>query len=300
MYEKLTDGSFFEVGGTSTDISCVKDGKVMIRYAEVGGHKTYLNSLDVRTVGIGGGSMVEIRNGKAVNTGPPQRPHRRPGIRGVHPGGQDRGAPAGVGAAYGGRPGVRLHRVRERRAGGADHGGRRQSGGLCTRGGLRLRQRGGGPQSLEALADNMGCTVEEAARKVLDFAAAKNSKVASQLIKDYEMDPRHTVFVAAAAARPPWCPTWPRPWSQILHRTERPGHLHYRRGAGHGAGHGGAQCDQPHRRGHHQRAPRGGAQGHPERRGSRHGGGQRGGGHPAQHRAGPSRWAPPRCAARTA
>ena len=38
-------------------------------------------------------------------------------------------------------------------------------------------------------------TVEEAARKVLDFAAAKNSKVASQLIKDYEMDPRHTVFV---------------------------------------------------------------------------------------------------------
>ena len=70
MYEKLTDGIFFEVGGTSTDISCVKDGKVMIQYAEVGGHKTYLNSLDVRTVGIGGGSMVQIRNGRAVDTGP--------------------------------------------------------------------------------------------------------------------------------------------------------------------------------------------------------------------------------------
>lgn len=40
----------------------------MIQYAEVGGHKTYLNSLDVRTVGIGGGSMVQLENGKAVGT----------------------------------------------------------------------------------------------------------------------------------------------------------------------------------------------------------------------------------------
>ena len=47
----------------------------------------------------------------------------------------------------------------------------------------------------QPLADNMGCTVEEAARKVLEYAAVKNSKVASQLIKDYEMDPRTTVFV---------------------------------------------------------------------------------------------------------
>ena len=70
MYEKLTDGIFMEVGGTSTDISCVKDGNVVIKYAEVGGHKTYVNSLDVRTVGIGGGSMIEISNGKMVDVGP--------------------------------------------------------------------------------------------------------------------------------------------------------------------------------------------------------------------------------------
>ena len=35
----------------------------------------------------------------------------------------------------------------------------------------------------------------EAARKVLGFAAAKNSRVAAQLMKDYHMDPQHTVFV---------------------------------------------------------------------------------------------------------
>ena len=195
MYEKLTDGIFFEVGGTSTDISCVKDGKVMIRYAEVGGHKTYLNSLDVRTVGIGGGSMVEIKNGKAVNTGPrsahiagldyevytPAEKIVEPKLVSVRP---MEGDPeyACIECAGGVRVALTM-------AGAANLAGFVRPEDYAY-GNVEAARKAWQP-----LADNMGCTVEEAARKVLDYAAAKNSKVAAQLLKDYDMDPRHTVFV---------------------------------------------------------------------------------------------------------
>ncbi len=195
MYEKLTDGLFFEVGGTSTDISCVKDGKVMIRYAEVGGHKTYLNSLDVRTVGIGGGSMVEIKNGKAVDTGPrsahiagldyevytPAEKIVEPKLASVRPMETDPEY-ACVECANGVRVALTM-------AGAANLAGYVHPEDYAYGNTEAARK------AWQPLADNMGCTVEEAAKKVLAFAAAKNSKVAAQLMKDYEMDPKHTVFV---------------------------------------------------------------------------------------------------------
>jgi len=195
MYEKLTDGIFLEVGGTSTDISCVKDGKVMIRYAEVGGHKTYLNSLDVRTVGIGGGSMVELRDGKAVDVGP-RSAHIaglsyevysdpaiivEPKLTEVRP---KEGDPsyACIECADGVKVALSL-------AGAANIAGYVPEGDYAH-GNVEAAKKAWQP-----LADNMGCTVEQAAEKVLEYAAIKNSKVTAQLMKDYEMNPRTTVFV---------------------------------------------------------------------------------------------------------
>lgn len=70
MYLKVSNGIFFEVGGTSTDIGVIKNGRPMIDYAVVGGQRTMVNSMDVHTGGVAGGSMIRAGNGKIIHVGP--------------------------------------------------------------------------------------------------------------------------------------------------------------------------------------------------------------------------------------
>ncbi len=55
---KISDGIFLEIGGTSTDISLVIAGRVRKKAATLGGHVLHTRSLDLRTVAVGGGSLL--------------------------------------------------------------------------------------------------------------------------------------------------------------------------------------------------------------------------------------------------
>lgn len=70
IYLRASNGIYFEVGGTTSNIGVIKNGRPAIDYSIVGGHKTYISSLDVRVVGDAGGSMIRANKNGVIDVGP--------------------------------------------------------------------------------------------------------------------------------------------------------------------------------------------------------------------------------------
>lgn len=70
LYLRITNGIFVEVGGTSTNICIIKGGKPEIRYVTVNRHPTCIRSMDVRILGVAGGSMVTLEGNRISRVGP--------------------------------------------------------------------------------------------------------------------------------------------------------------------------------------------------------------------------------------
>ncbi|TAM59354.1 hydantoinase/oxoprolinase [bacterium] len=70
FHERLSEGIFVEVGGTSADCSAVVDGRPQTKAALLGGARTSVEALDVRTLAVAGGSLARLRSGSIVELGP--------------------------------------------------------------------------------------------------------------------------------------------------------------------------------------------------------------------------------------
>lgn len=70
LHSHILHGVFIEVGGTSTNISIIKNGKPEIRYVTIMDHPTCIRSVDVRVAGVAGGSLIRISGKKIIDVGP--------------------------------------------------------------------------------------------------------------------------------------------------------------------------------------------------------------------------------------
>ena len=72
LHLHVLNGVFIEVGGTSTNVCIIRNGKPEIQYVTIMQHTTCIRSLDVRVAGVAGGSLVRIAfsRKKIIDVGP--------------------------------------------------------------------------------------------------------------------------------------------------------------------------------------------------------------------------------------
>ena len=189
MYLRASNGIYFEVGGTSTNIGVIKNGRPAVEYSIVGGHRTYINSLDVRVLGVAGGSMVRAANGHLVDVGP----------RSAHIGGLKYAVYTPTGEIeepelefFSPKPGDPEDYVRIK----LKSGKRVTITNSCAANVLGLVKETdysyGNVESarlcMKPLADYMGVSVEECARQILDKAYEKIKPVIEEFAEKYRIE----------------------------------------------------------------------------------------------------------------
>src|SRR5882757_76987 len=196
MYLRVSDGIYFEVGGTSTNIGVIRNGRPTVKYARVGGHETYVSSLDVRVIGIAGGSMVRARDGKLVDVGP-----RSANIAGL---------PYAAFVKPDDIVDPKIEFFQPKAEDPADYVAVRSANGTryaitntCAANILGYAKPGlhahGNPESarraIAPLAEFVGKSIEDTARAILDIATDKVIPVVDDLIAEYKLDRDQAVLV---------------------------------------------------------------------------------------------------------
>jgi N-methylhydantoinase A/oxoprolinase/acetone carboxylase beta subunit len=67
---RIDDGVIVEVGGTSTNVAPIRHGRPALSYVQVASHATAIRALDVRVLGVAGGSMLRSRRNRVYGVGP--------------------------------------------------------------------------------------------------------------------------------------------------------------------------------------------------------------------------------------
>ena len=203
LHLRVTNGIFVEVGGTSTNICIIKDGRPEIRYVTIRDHPTCIRSMDVRIVGVAGGSMVVVRKKRVHRVGP--RSAHIAGLRYACYAENASDIESGQLVMISPRPNDEPEYAAIRCGDGTTYAitntcaanalGRIPSGDYSECGGGGGGSEAAAKAALRKLGDAMGVSYSEAAMSVILTSAQEITKTVSRVLKEYKMEARTTKVI---------------------------------------------------------------------------------------------------------
>jgi N-methylhydantoinase A/oxoprolinase/acetone carboxylase beta subunit len=196
LHLRVIDGIFIEVGGTSTNVCVIKDGRPEVRYVTIMQHPTCIRSLDVRVAGVAGGSLVRWSGRKITDVGP----------RSAH----IAGLPYSCFATPEELEGGQIITFSPKQGDPIDYVAIESSGGkrfaitnTCAANALGLVPEGdyaranqtSAKLALTILANRLGTSMEQAASMILDISAKKVFEIVEPMIKEYKLKKERIVFI---------------------------------------------------------------------------------------------------------
>jgi len=195
LYLKVTNGIFVEVGGTSTNICIIRNGKPEIRYVTIKDHPTCIRSMDVRVVGVAGGSMIQLKNGRVWKIGP----------RSAHIGGlkyscfaDPEDLKTGELVLIKPRPNDQEEYVVIKCKGGTyaiTNTCAANALGMVDEGDYAYANKASAKIALGILAQKVGVSVSEMALSIIQTASFEITKIISHVLKEFKMDKEKTTIV---------------------------------------------------------------------------------------------------------
>jgi N-methylhydantoinase A len=196
LHLRVIDGVFIEVGGTSTNICAIKDGKPEVRYVTIMQHPTCIRSLDVRVAGVAGGSLVRWSGRKITDVGP----------RSAHIAGLRYSCFASPEELENGQ----IITFKPKEGDPIDYIAIESAGdnrfaitntcaanalGLVPEGDYARANQTSAKLALSILADRLGTTMEQAAAQILDISAKKVLDIIEHVIKEYKLKKERVVLI---------------------------------------------------------------------------------------------------------
>ena len=197
LHLRVTNGVFIEVGGTSTNICVIKGGRPEIRYVTIKDHPTCIRSMDVRIVGVAGGSMVSIHKNRV----------HRVGSRSAHIAGMTYSCYAEPSEIKSGK----IAMIRPKTNDDGEYAVIQCRNGrtyaitnTCAANALdripdgdysKCKDSESAKESMRKLGDYMGMSYSEAAMSIILTATQEITNTVSRILKEYKMDPRSTQII---------------------------------------------------------------------------------------------------------